>query len=226
MELREYWKILRRRWWLPLVLVVLVGAASLLTYHAPVTYYNASVRFTIGVSADRSVQGVDPILTAYQASEYIRDDFVEILHSEMFANDVNANLQGTGITISKANISGAVEKQRRIMSMNISAGNPDQARTIAQAAAKTLETENSKYFKQLGSEGATVTIIDGPDVSPVGPGLREQLDIPIRLALALAAGLLLVFLVDYLDDSVRSTKEIEAMGMPVLAEIPRGKVSK
>ncbi len=226
MELREYWKILRRRWWIPAVLVVLVGLASLLTYRAPVTSYNASVRFTIGVSADRSVQGVDPILTAYQASEYIRDDFVEILHSEMFANDVNTNLQGTGITITKDNISGAVEKQRRIMSMNISAGNPDQARTIAQAASKTLETENSKYFKQLGSEGATVTIIDGPDVSAVGPGLRERLDIPIRLALALVAGVFLVFLLDYLDDTVRSGREIEAMGMQVLAEIPRGKVKK
>lgn len=226
MELREYWKILRGRWWIPVALVLLVGLASLLTYHAPVTSYNASVRFTIGVSADRSVQGVDPILTAYQASEYIRDDFVEILHSEMFANDVNANLQGTGITVTKDNISGAVEKQRRIMSMTISSGNPDQARTIAQAAAKTLETQNSKYFKQLGSDGATVTIIDGPDVAPVGPGLRERLDIPIRLALALVAGLLLVFLIDYIDDSVRSGKEVEAMGMPVLGEIPQGKVEK
>ncbi len=226
MELREYWKILRRRWWIPVALMLLVGLASLVTYRAPATSYIASVRFTIGVSADRSVQGVDPILTAYQASEYIRDDFVEILHSEMFANDVNANLQGSGITITKNNISGAVEKQRRIMSMIISAGNPDQARTIAQAAAKTLETQNSKYFKQLGSEGATVTIIDGPDVSAVGPGLRERLDIPIRLALAFLAGLLLIFVLDYLDDSVRSGRDLEAMGMQVLAEIPRGKVNK
>ncbi len=223
MELREYWQILYRRWWIPVALVVLVGAFSLLTYHAPATFYQASLRFTIGVSADRNVEGVDPILTAYQASEYIRDDFVEILHSEMFANDVNANLQGTGITVTKNNISGAVEKQRRIMSMSITAANPDQARTIAQAAAKTLETQNSKYFKQLGSEGATVAIIDGPDVAPVTPGLREQLDIPIRLGLALAAGLLLALLVDYIDNTVRSSREVEAMGVPVLGEIPRGK---
>ncbi len=220
MEIREYWRILRRRWWIPAALVVLAAAFSLATYRPPATYYQASVRFTIGVSADRSVQGVDPILTAYQASEYIRDDFVEILHSEMFANDVNGNLQGSGLTVSKNNISGAVEKQRRIMSMLITAGTADQARTIAQAAAKTLETQNAKYFKQLGSEGATVTIIDGPDVGAVGPGLRQQLDIPIRLALALAVGLVLAFLFDYLDDTVRSAREVEAMGMPVLGEIP------
>ncbi len=220
MEIREYWRILRRRWWIPAALVVLAAAFSLATYRPPATYYQASVRFTIGVSADRSVQGVDPILTAYQASEYIRDDFVEILHSEMFANDVNGNLQGSGLTVSKNNISGAVEKQRRIMSMLITAGTAGQARTIAQAAAKSLETQNAKYFKQLGSEGATVAIIDGPDVGAVGPGLRQQLDIPIRLALALVAGLVLAFLFDLTDDSVRSAGEVEAMGMPVLGEIP------
>ncbi len=220
MELREYWAILRRRWWIPVLLVLLVGAFSFFTYHSPATYYQASVRFTIGVSADRTVQGVDPILTAYQASEYIRDDFVEILHSELFANDVNANLAGTGIAVTKDNISGAVEKQRRIMSMNITAATADQALTIARAAAKTLETQNNKYFKQLGSEGASVAIIDGPDVSAVGPGLRERLDIPIRLALALAAGLLAAFLVDYLDDTVRSSRELEGMGMAVVGEIP------
>ncbi|MGB8648343.1 MAG: hypothetical protein WCF84_24115 [Anaerolineae bacterium] len=220
MELREYWQILRRRWWIPVVLLVLVGAASLVTYRAPATLYQASLRFTIGVSADRNLVGVDPILTAYQASEYIRDDFVEILHSDMFANDVNSNLQGTGVIVVKDNIAGAVEKQRRIMSMTITSGNPDQARVIAQAAAKTLETQNSKYFKQLGSDGATVTIIDGPAVTPITPGLRERLDIPIRLALALAAGLLLALLVDYIDNAIRSPRELEVMGIAVLGEIP------
>ncbi len=220
MELRNYWLILRRRWWIPAALLVLVAALTIITYHAPTPVYQASIRFTIGVSADRNVEGVDPILTAYQASEYIRDDFVEILHSELFANDVNANL-GPALKINKNVISGAVEKQRRIMSMTITWGDEQQARVIADAAAKTLETQNAKYFKQLGSEGASVTIIDGPDVGPVPASLRERLDIPIRLSLAIAAGLLLAFLVDYLDDTVRDSRELEAMGMPVLGEIPR-----
>jgi capsular polysaccharide biosynthesis protein len=222
MELREYWLILRRRWWIPAALLILVAVLTLVTYRTPTPVYQAGLRFTIGVSADRNVVGVDPILTYYQASEYIRDDFVEILHSEMFANDVNANLE-PNLRIDKSAILGAVEKQRRIMSMTITWGNEQQARVIASAAAKTLETQNAKYFKQLGSEGATVTIIDGPDVAPVPPSLRERFDIPIRLALALGAGLLLAFLVDYLDDTVRDARELETMGMRVLGEIPKGK---
>lgn len=220
MELRDYWFVLRRRWWVPALLLVLVAAAIPFTYHPPAPAYQAGIRFTIGVSADRNIQGVDPLLTSYQASEYIRDDFVEILHSEMFAQDVNANLTGTGLDIDKNAISGSVEKQHRIMSMTIIWPNEKQAIVIANAAAKTLETENAKYFKQLGSEGAAVAIIDGPDVSPVPLSLRERFDIPIRLGLALAAGLVLAFLLDYLDDSIRDAYELEKMGMRVLAEIP------
>ena len=223
MELRNYWLILRRRWWVPALLLVLVAVLTLLTYHPAPPLYQASIRFTIGVSADRNVQGVDPILTAYQASEYIRDDFVEILHSEMFAADVNANLKETHLTIDKNSIAGSVEKQHRIMSMTITWGDEKQAGVIASAAAKALETQNAKYFKQLGSEGASVTIIDGPDVGLVPPSLRERLDIPIRLVLALAAGLLLALMIDYLDDTVRDAHELEAMGLVVLGEIPAGK---
>jgi protein tyrosine kinase modulator len=223
MELRAYWLILRRRWWVPALLLVLVAALTPFTYHSPAPIYQASVRFTIGVSANRNVTGVDPLLTSYQASEYIRDDFVEILHSEMFAADVNANLKGTNLTIDKNAIAGSVEKQHRIMSMTITWGDEKQAGVIASAAAKTLEDQNAKYFQQLGSEGASVTIIDGPDVGPVAPSLRERLDIPIRLGLALAAGVLLAFLLDYLDDTVRDGAELEALGLRVLGEIPSGR---
>ncbi len=139
----------------------------------------------------------------------------------MFARDVNTTLNDPSLVITKDNISGAVEKQRRIMSMNVTASNPDEARKIAEAAARTLSEENAKYFAQLGSEGATVAIFDGPDVFPITPGLREQLDVPLRLGLALLAGLVLAFLFDYFDDSVRGARDLEPLGLRILGEIPR-----
>src|SRR5581483_4112994 len=219
-EIREYWRILRARWYIPVGLTVLTVVFSLLTTHPPPPTYVATIRLTIGVNADPNVIGQDPVLGAYQASEYIRDDFVEILSSDLFAGDVNATLNDPNLRVSKSNISGAVEKQRRIMSMTIMWNDPEQAQRIADAAAKTLETENSKYFAQLGSQGATVTIIDGPSVSLVAPGLRERFDLPIRAVLALAAGIVLVFILDYMDDSVRSPRDLEVMGLAVLGEIP------
>jgi capsular polysaccharide biosynthesis protein len=228
MELREYVRVIWRYLWLIVALVAVVGVGSFIFRAQPAPQYTASVRFTIGVNAPPAtqVQGYDPILTAYQASEYIRDDFVEIIQSDSFADDVNATLTKmgvSGITINKGNLSAAVEKQRRLMSMAVTWGNPDQAAQIAQAAVKNLSENNAKYFAQLGATGAMVAVIDKPAVSKVGASLREQLDIPIRVLIALLAGIALAFILDYLDHSVRDARDAEAVGLNVIGEIPRGK---
>ena len=226
MELREYLRVVLRFWWLIVALVVVVGVGSWVWRPQPAPQFTAGVRFTIGVNAPPAtqVQGYDPILTSFQASEYIRDDFVQVIQSDLFVEDVLAQLAKAGVTglrLTKGNISGAVEKQRRLMSMTIVWNNATEAQQIADAAVKNLSENNAKYFAQLGAAGATVTIIDKPVVSPVQPGLRERLDIPIRIALALLAGIALSFLLDYLDGSVREARDLEALGLRVMGEIPR-----
>lgn len=226
MELRDYVRVIVRYWWLIAALVIVVAVGSWVFRGSPAPQYSAGVRFTIGVNAPPAsdVQGYDPILTAFQASEYIRDDFVEVIQSDLFADDVNAQLVKMGVNdtkVSKGNISGAVEKQRRLMSMTITWNDAGQAKLIADAAVKNLSDNNAKYFAQLGAVGASVTVIDRPVVSLVQPSLRERLDIPIRVALALFAGIALAFLLDYLDSSIRDTRDAEALGLSVIGEIPQ-----
>jgi capsular polysaccharide biosynthesis protein len=228
MELRDYARVLIRYGWLITALPLLVGVASFILRPQSPPTYTASVRFTIGVNAlpADKVTGYDPILTAYQASEYIRDDFVEIIQSDVFADDVNAQLAKMGasdLKVSKSNLSAAIEKQRRLMSMSIMWGDAAQAQKIVDAAVKNLSENNAKYFAQLGSAGATLTVIDKPVVAPVGKSLREQLDIPIRIVIALFAGIALAFILDYLDTSVRDARDAEALGLPIVGEIPKGK---
>jgi len=228
MELRDYARVVFRYGWLILALPIIVGMGSWIFRPTPSPRYSASVRLTIGVNAlapDKAI-GYDPILTAYQASEYIRDDFVEIIQSDVFADDVNAVLAKMGVNdvrVRKGNITAAIEKQRRLMSMTITWHNAEQAQKIADAAVKNLSENNAKYFAQLGSSGAMLTVIDRPVVAPVGQSLREQMDIPIRVVIALLAGIALAFILDYLDTSVRDARDVEALGLRVLGEIPRTK---
>jgi len=228
MELRDYARVVFRYGWLILALPIIVGMGSWIFRPTPSPRYSASVRLTIGVNAlapDKAM-GYDPILTAYQASEYIRDDFVEIIQSDVFADDVNAVLAKMGVNdvrVRKGNITAAIEKQRRLMSMTITWHNAEQAQKIADAAVKNLSENNAKYFAQLGSSGAMLTVIDRPVVAPVGQSLREQMDIPIRVIIALLAGIALAFILDYLDTSVRDARDVEALGLRVLGEIPRTK---
>ena len=94
-------------------------------------------------------------------------------------------------------------------------------RRIAEAAAAELAENAPQYFQQLGTPGAGVTLIDGPNISAVGPGVREQIELPLRVLLALLVGVGIVFLLHYLDRSVRRRSELEEMGLRVLGEIPR-----
>lgn len=228
MELKEYFRVVWRYWWLIAALVVIVGVGSWIFRAQPAPQYQASVRFTIGVNAPPATEviGYDPILTSYQASEYIRDDFVEIIKSDSFADDVNATLvkMGAGeIKVNKGNISAAIEKQRRLMSMTITWSNAPQAQKIADAAVTNLKENNAKYFGQLGAAGASVAVIDKPVAYLVATPLREQLDIPIRVLLALLAGIALALVLDYLDASVRDTRDAETLGLRVMGEIPKTK---
>jgi capsular polysaccharide biosynthesis protein len=224
MELREYWRILWRRWWVVVGLLLLVLAGSIVSHPRPTPMFQATMRFTIGVSPESEAGRVtmDPLYSAYLASEYIADDFSEVVKSEVFASDVSARLAGQGISVSAGAIQGftVAEKQHRILTMVITWPDEAQLWAIAQAAGETLAEDNAKYFKQLGSEGAEVFVIDPPRVVPLGVSLKDRLEIPIRLALAVLAGIGLAFLLHYLDDTVRDPEEVESLGLGILGRIP------
>ena len=103
--------------------------------------------------------------------------------------------------------------------MHLTWYDPQQLAEIAQAVVKVLGSAGD-FFPQLGMREAKIELIDPAVPHPLGPGLRERLDLPLRLLLAVVAGVGLAFLLDYLDDTVRSREELEGMGLEVLAEIP------
>jgi uncharacterized protein involved in exopolysaccharide biosynthesis len=58
MELRQYWHIVWRRWWLIVALLVIVLLVSLATYRAPEPVYVATMRFAIGIEGEEPVMAV------------------------------------------------------------------------------------------------------------------------------------------------------------------------
>lgn len=224
MELRQYWRIIRRRLWIVVLLPLLVLVASLALRRPAPPVFQASMRLTVDVPPLPVVEGMnfDPRYTAAQASEYLVDDFSELVKSQAFAADVSARLAEQGIAVAPGSIRGstASEKRHRIMTLWITRGDPDEAAAIAQATADALREDSARYFARLGTADAQVHLIDPPTVVALGPGLREKMDVPLRVLLALIAALGLVFLLDYLDDSVRDAREVETLGLTVLGEIP------
>ena len=228
MELRQIWHIIRRRWQLPVLLIVLTGLFSLAQMRpwqpAPPAYA-ASLRMLVGVlpAAEADIAAYDPRYYAWLTSEYLVDDFTEVVRSELFARNVSARLAQQDIQVPPGVIRGsaATGKQHRIITLSFTWGNAEELDAIAQAAADELTEHAPRYFSVLGTDGAGITLLDAPAVGPVAPGLRDRLELALRLFLALFAGLGLVFLLDYLDTSVRTRTDLEEMGYAVLGEIPK-----
>ncbi|MBI5878404.1 MAG: hypothetical protein HZB53_12215 [Chloroflexi bacterium] len=226
MELKAYWNVVLRRWWIIAVLVVVVFGASQLLAPKPTTSYTVSMRFAIGLAADAMPAGAatyyDPAYYDWLVSEYLTDDFSEIVKSSAFAQDVS-QCAGQGVAPGMVQGTANTQKQHRILTLSLSGGDRQQVTAIADCAAKVLRENNAKYFAQLNTYRASIQIIDGPNVAEATSDLRGRLDLPIRLALAVVAGIALAFLIDYLDDSVRGARDVEALGLSVVGEIPRAR---
>jgi capsular polysaccharide biosynthesis protein len=227
MELRAYWNIIMRRWWLPVGLALAVAALTLVMQRPWMPrppMYTASMRFNVGVQPER-IPGVYTYDRYYTllTSEYLVDDLGEIVRTGAFAAAVSERLAEKGITVAPGAIGASTQpgKLHRILTVHVTWPDADVLAAIANAVAATLTEGSAEFFGQFSAEEADIRLIDAPSVSAVGRPAREQLDLPLRVLLALAAGIGLAFLLDYLDTSVRERRDLEELGLPVLGEVPR-----
>lgn len=229
MELKQYLYIIWKRIWIPILLVAVVMAVSLWLQDEPPPQYVATMRFIVSVQPQRLDDGFS--YDGYYAaisSEYIADDFSVVISSQAFSHDINRHLadMDSSVRLTPGVVQGvlAAEKQHRILNLSIVWHNPDELAEIGQAVTQALQDEGPSYLALLNTFGGVIKIIDEPSVpGTIPPSLTEQLDLPIRVMLALAVGLGLIFLLEYFDDRIRQRTDLEGLGIPVLAEVGRHK---
>jgi capsular polysaccharide biosynthesis protein len=225
MELRQYWAIIRRWWWIPLLTVLLTAALTLAMqrpWQPRPAAYTTSLSFSVGVRPQNPASGEEAYYTAL-ASEYLIDDLAEVVRGSEFAAAVSQRLQEQGISVPPGALQGVTQpgKLHRILNVGITWGNPAELDAIAAAVAATLEEQAAEFMPRLFAQNGAAYLVNRGGVAASGPGLREQLELPLRLLIALAAGVALAFLADYLDDRVRGREDIEQMGLRVMGEIPK-----
>jgi capsular polysaccharide biosynthesis protein len=176
------------------------------------------MRFAIGVEGDEPVDAVSGQgrSDAWLASEYLADDLSEVLKGGDFAARIG---QQVGLDVHAGVIFAS--REHRIMTVTVTWSERGQAQAIAEAVGAAIEDGGAGYFPQLAGVEAKAVLIDGPGIGMVGRSLKDKLDLPLRLLLALLAGVALAFLWDYLDDTIRERADLDSMGLPVLGEIPQ-----
>lgn len=227
MELRQYWKVFRRWWWLAALPALVVAGFAFGSYQSPPPAYTASLRFTAAQPTPSATpDGFDPNYYRWLTSEYIVNGLADWVQTGSFAESVSRQLASEGVEVPASAVQGAIgaDNVRSVLVLYFSWPDADQLRSIAASSARVLETRAWDAFPQLGSDPIRVVPMDSPDTMGIGqvpPSLRSRLDVPLKIGVGLAAGLVLAFAAHYLDPFLRERDELEALGILVIGEIPR-----
>jgi capsular exopolysaccharide synthesis family protein len=220
MDLRDYLRAIRKRWWLVVGAVgVAVAVAVTVTLLTP-PQYAASVTFFVNAKGAGVTDAFQGGLFAQQRVK----SYVDVLTSNRLAQSIVAR-QPVGISadVVQAEITAEVVPDTVLVRATVT--DPDRARAlqIAQLLAiefpelvKTLETPPKATAPTIG-----VAIIAEPRLadSPVSPQPVRNVGLAIALGLIIGAGA--AALRESLDTTIRSPETLtKAVNAPVLGAIP------
>lgn len=226
MELKYYAQILQRRWFVIVLLPLLVLVIGGIQYANRTETYTATARLSVIRSPDATIPDEFQFDEYYNylASEFAIDDLVEIVKGNVFADGVGRLLAEEG---SEGPTHGLISatREHRIISITVSHDDPNHAVAVARAAAGELEENALSYLGHRQDTTSPVEIrpVDIPGGAS-GDGDRARLILILSVIVAFGFGVLLALLVDYFDDRIFDQDVAEiAMGTDFLATVSRSR---
>jgi capsular polysaccharide biosynthesis protein len=225
MELIQFIRVLLRRWWLVLIPTVIVAAFTLpeIIANEPANAggYSTVIRYTAAQRLDAIPNRDGDFQDVWLASELTVNAFTEWVRANRFAWAVAEEAATNGLQFDAGALSIAADNERSIGQIFLNWHDADELRVIADAVSRILQTRSEEVFPQLGGESAQVVMLDDPVISAAPPPLQGRLRPIIQLLIGIAFGVGLAFFFEYLDPTVRQREELEHIGIPVMATVPR-----
>lgn len=224
MELSAYLRIVLRRWPVVVALPIVVLLFTVYQETGRTPTYSSTARLSVVRTPDNAppTEFQFDEYYNYLSSEFAIDDLVEIVRGNVFADAVADDLQAAGWNLSGGDVQGAlaVSRQHRILSLTATSTDPERALAIAAASAAELEQNAVSY---LGAPGVDMPAIVRPVQIPTGAAAdtqRTRLILLMTLVVALGIGVLLAFVVDYLDDTLYDLDAVnDVMRLPHLTTV-------
>ncbi|PEK05807.1 YveK family protein [Bacillus toyonensis] len=213
MGLTELVLILRKR--MALILVISIGSAlisGIVSYYFMTPIYQTSTQILVN-KKKQDEKFIE--LNEVQANLQLTNTYKDIIKSPVILNQVKEKL-GLNIKIDqlKDEIDVGKEKDSQILVVTVQDKNANLARDIANTTAEVFKGEVAKIMNV-----DNVTVLSKAEVaknqSPIKP--RPMLNVAIAFVVGLMASVVLAFLLEYLDNSVKKEEDIESLlGLPVL----------
>ena len=206
MELREYWRIIRRNLWLVLIIPIVAGMASYYYAHKtskPIIEATATLLTTVGQNQ------APPSSTTLST----------IVSSQAFDNVVAQQFPSLGV--SPTEMSGLVVVQTSGTLVYVTAGGPNEqyAATLANAVAQTLVNDGSMF----NLPAASIINPASPLTPPILKSSKKTVIMAAVIGLILALGI--AFMREYLDLRIKTEADMSRfLNIPVLGTVQEYKI--
>lgn len=202
-NLKELFYVIKKRLWIVVVITfITTGLGTYYSYSHNTPLYQASSRIIIGGGATPDFRNTLQVI--------IKDSTV-----------LDKVVKQLGLPQSPEALAGQITvaslDNTSVVSIGVTDTKPKRAADIANTTAEVFKEEipNIVGFKD-------VSILSKASVNPVPINHNQKMKIVIALVIGGVIGIGLVFLLDSLDDTLRSNHEVEEiLGLPVLGRVSR-----
>lgn len=221
MELKQYWALIRKRLWLLVLLVVVITTATgIYTYVYAEKQYTASTKLIVTPKQEVELLGGKLDLSTINSNIRLIATYKEIIMSPRIMNLVVQQYPQLGLTsdemLKKVTVSAVEESQ--VMSLETVDASYAQAAAVVNAVAAVFQTEVPKVMK---IDNISVLSEANPADTPDPTSPQPLLNMIIGLVLSLMIGTGLMFLLDYLDDTLKTEADIrDVLGLSTYSAVP------
>jgi len=215
-SLKELFQTLRKRILLIIsVTLIAMIVSGVVSYFVLTPEYKSSTQILVNQSKeDQSVYNYNEVQTNVQ----LISTYSVILKSAAILNEVKKELN-LDISVSELNNNISVESTQnsQIMTVSVIDTDPVNALKIANMVAEVFEKEIKEI---MNVDNVTILPLanDQENQSPISP--NPPLNIAIAAVIGLFLGVAIAFLLEYLDNTVKTEQDIEKLlGIPVLGAI-------
>ncbi|MCM3748275.1 Wzz/FepE/Etk N-terminal domain-containing protein [Paenibacillus pasadenensis] len=227
MELKHYAFMIRKRLWLITAIVVIsCSLAATYSYWYAKPQYEASAKLLVGQVKDGGGLMSSLDLNLINSNIQLIKTYKEIIKTPrimgIVAEEYPQLNQTAGELASKVTVTSVNDTQ--VMSVTARDMSYENAARIVNAVSVVFSNEIPKLLQV-----DNVSILNQADpkakAAPVAP--NAKLNIAMAFVLSLLAGMGVAFLLEYLDDTIKTEEDVaEALGLPVLTVIPKFKESE
>ena len=215
-DLREYFGIIKKRFWIIALITVIAAVVSgIISFFMLKPVYEAKSTLIVNTEKNEETQMITG--DQFSVTQKLAVTYGEIIKSRAVLEDVIKNLKLDNEYEDLANkVTVSPVKDTQIISISVQDTNKQKARDIANEIPKVFEKEAKRITK-----ANDVQVIDKATLpkNPIKP--NKVMNVLIAFVLGTMIGLFVVFLIEYLDNKMKTPQDIEKhLGLSVIGVIP------